>query len=322
MSFRKPGRALHLLWALPLLGLGSFGAWKVRTVAAELVDPPFYQPQPLARVEATYAELARGGDGDPGGTWQASRVAGRELWRLRRAQPSKGAVLLLHGFGDDRWGTSPALKWFPDLDAAIFTCQGRDEALRRGSRQPYVTFGARESREVVDMVHGLEAQGFARNRILLMGRSLGATLGLLALADLEAEGRGPLGGFIWEGAPLGSRDFAERLVRGPKDRAWHVLAPTLGALAARRAGALADYDPAATDPRIRLQGRALDTPSLCFLATQDRLAPPQGQRELASRFRHGRIVEAETWHLHCPDILGPRYAEEIRRSTGRWLEIR
>lgn len=320
--FKARWAAHLLLWALPLAGLAGFSGWKVRAVASELADPPFYRPQPQARVEATYADLAQGSEGDPGGAWQSTRVGDRELWRLRRAQPSSGVVLLLHGFGDDRWGTSPALKWFPDLDAAIFTYLGRDEALRRGSRQPYVTFGARESQEVVEMVHALEAQGFARNRILLMGRSLGATVGLLALGDLEAEGRGPLGGFIWEGAPLGSRDFAERLIRGPRDRVWHLLAPMLGTLAARRAGALAHYDPAATDPRIRLHGRALDTPSLCFLATQDRLAPPHGQRELAARFRHGKVVEAETWHLHCPETLGPRYAEEIRRSTGRWLEGR
>ena len=33
----------------------------------------------------------------------------------------------------------------------------------------------------------------------------------------------------------GSRSFAERLVRGPRDRGWHVLAPGIGALAASAA---------------------------------------------------------------------------------------
>ena len=69
--------------------------------------------------------------------------------------------------------------------------------------------GARE--EVVKAVHQLESEGVPRRRIILMGRSLGASVGLLALARLEAEG-GRLGGIIWEGAPLSSRDFAERLV--------------------------------------------------------------------------------------------------------------
>lgn len=305
---------------LALAGTGAFVAWKTRAVARELVDPPFYTPQSLARVDETYAQLARGGEGDPGGTWRPERVGELELWRLTRARPSRGIVLLLHGFGDDRWGTSPALKWFPDLDAAIFTYRRRDEALRGGRPAPPVTFGAREHEEVVAVVHHLEASGWPRNRILLMGRSLGASVGLLATEALEAEGRGPLGGLVWEGAPLSSRDFAERLVRGPKDRAWHVLAPAIGTLAARRAGRLGGYAPEETDLLARVHG-PLQTPSLCFMATQDRLAPFPGQQALAGRFRGIRTVEVPTWHLHCADVLGPRYADEIRSFTARALTV-
>jgi dienelactone hydrolase len=313
-------RAWHLAWALPSLATLGFMGWKAQAVARELVDPPFYHPQPLSRVEATYAELAHGEGGDPGGTWSSHRVEGRELWLLKRARPAKGVALLLHGFGDDRWGTSPALKWFPELDAAIFTYLGRDESLRSGrGPQPYITFGARESEDAVRMVHALEHLGYPRRRILLMGRSLGASVGLLAVARLEAEPAGPLGGIIWEGAPLGSRDFAERLVRGPQDRAWHLLAPAIGALAARGAASVGGYRIADTDPREALRGRRLRTPSLCFLATQDRLAPPEGQRALAGAFADLRRVEADTWHLHCAELLGPRYAEEIRKATDAWL---
>lgn len=314
----KPAR--WLLPALPLAALAGFGIWKAHAVAWELTDPPFYTPQPLARVEATYAELAQGGHGDPGGRWTRREVAGLELWTLRRPTPSRGVVLLLHGFGDDRWGTSPALRWFPECDAAIFTYLRRDEALRGGSRLPFVTFGAREAREVVAVVHALEAQGWARNRILLLGRSLGASVGILATAALEAEGRGPLGGLIWEGAPLGSRDFAERLVRGPEDRTWHVLAPAIGAVASRWAARRGGYRPEETDPRLALQGRLLETPSLAFLALQDRLAPAPGQRELMARFRSLERVEADTWHLNCAPILGPAYDAHIRAFTKRVLD--
>lgn len=304
-------RALALPLAGLLLGSSGFVTWKVRQVARELVDPPFYRPRPLPVVEATYADLARGGDGDPGGSWRSERVGALELWTLARRRPARGIVLLLHGFGDDRWGTSPALRWFPDLDAAIFTYRRRDGALREGLEVPPVTFGAREHEEVVRMVHHLEARGWPRHRILLMGRSLGASVGLLALARLESEGRGPLGGIVWEGAPPSSRDFAERLVRGSRDRAWHRLAPAIGALASRRAGRLGGYDPADTDLLARLPG-TLQTPSLCFIATQDRLAPPASQRALAGRFPHGRKVEVDTWHLQCSQVLGAAYAGAIR----------
>jgi len=303
----------------PLLGLIGFSAWKTRAVARELVDPPFYKAQPLARVEATYRDLAQGLDGDPGGIWSSEEVDGLQLWRFTRARPTTGVVLLLHGFGDDRWGTSPALKWLPSLDAAIFTYRRRDDAMRAGGPVPAVTFGALESREVVRMVHHLEARGTARNRILLLGRSLGASVGLLALDQLEREGKGPLGGIIWEGAPASSRSFAERLVRGPADRWWHLLAPPIGAAAARVAGRMGAYAPEDTDLLRRTSGRRFETPSLCFLATQDRLAPPEVQRAMAARFQHTRLVEVPTWHLHCAEVLGPGYAKAIQGAVEAWF---
>ncbi len=315
---RLLGRIALGLATAAAVGLVGFGAWKSRAVAQELVDPPFYRPQPLARVEGTYAGLAQGGDGDPGGTWSSEEVDGLQLWTLKRAAPARGLVLLLHGFGDDRWGTSPALRWFPDLDAAIFTYRRRDDALRAGGPGPPITFGAREHEEVARVVRHLERRGLPRRRILLMGRSLGASVGLLALQALEDDHRGPLAGLVWEGAPLSSRDFAERLVRGPRDRFWHGLAPAIGALASWQAGRLGGYAPTETDALARVRG-PLDTPSLCFLAAQDRLAPPGGQRVLASRFRSIEVVEVPTWHLNCAPVLGPAYTEAIRRAAGRWL---
>ncbi|WP_243300994.1 alpha/beta hydrolase [Geothrix oryzisoli] len=314
----KP-RTWITLSALPLLAVGTFVAWKARMVARELVDPPFYRPQPLIRVEGTYRDLAAGSDGDPGGIWTSEEVEGLQLWRLQRKAPSPGVVLLLHGFGDDRWGTSPALKWFPGLDAAIFTYRRRDDALRAGGPAPAVTFGVAESRDVVRIVHHLEASGIPRRRILLLGRSLGASVGLMALADLEREGRGPLAGLIWEGAPASSRSFAERLVRGPEDRWWHGLAPPIGALASWAAGRMGAYDPAATDLLHRTGDLRFATPSVCFLATQDRLAPPAVQRAVAARFASIRVIEVPTWHLHCAEVLGPAYAGTIREAVGSWF---
>lgn len=314
----KP-RHLGVVTGLALVALAAFPAWKSWRVAQELVNPPFYHPQTLARVAATYQELARGSEGDPGGSWAREAVGTLELWRLRRPAPSPGLVLLLHGFGDDRWGTSPALKWFPGLEAAIFTYRRRDDALRAGEKALPVTFGATESREVIQIIHHLEATGMPRQRILLMGRSLGASVALLALADLEKEGKGPLAGVIWEGAPASSRSFAERLVRGPQDRWWHILAPAIGGIASRWAGWLGQYEPLDTDLLRRTEGLQFATPSLCFLATEDRLAPPAVQRAVAARFQNSRILEVPTWHLHCSEIMGPAYAAEIRKATRAWL---
>lgn len=304
-----------LTLALAIAWVG-FTIYKARIVALELVDPPFYQPQPLSRVEATYAALAKGGEGDPGGTWVSAEVGALQLWTLRRTHPGPGIVLLLHGFGDDRWGTSPALKWFPGLDAAIFTYRRRDDALRHGGPAPSVTFGTEESKDVVRIVHHLEGEGFPRGRVLLMGRSLGASVGLLALAQLEAEGQGPLAGFIWEGAPASSQSFGERLIRGPRDRFWHPLvAPPAGWMGSRWAGSMGGYEPAATDLLRQVQG-PIKTPSLCFLATQDRLADPDAQRLLIRRFERIQTVEVDTWHLNCAQVLGPGYSTAIQNFTA------
>lgn len=303
-----------------LLGVGGFVVWKSWRVALELTDPPFYHVPSLERVNATYEELARGGDGDPGGVWSSVEVGDLQLWLFRRQRPSKGIVLLLHGFGDDRWGTSPALRWFPDLDGAIFTYRRRDDALRAGrGPEPFVTFGARESDEVVRVVRHLETMGWPRRRILMMGRSLGASVGLLALARLEPEG-GPLGGIIWEGPPASSRDFAERLVRGSRDRAWHpVLAPLIGAWASRWAGWRAGYDPRETDVLRALGGRSYQTPSLAILATQDRLAPPALQLQMSHHFPNGQVIAVPTWHLHASTVLGPDYPKAIRTAIQGWI---
>lgn len=303
---------------MALASLIGFIGYKVHSVASELTDPPFYRAQPLARVEETYRELAQG---DPGGTWQTREVEGLQVWTLKRSRPAPGLVLLLHGFGDDRWGSSPALRWFPDLDAAIFTYFRRDDAMRSRTAIPPVTFGARESAEVVQVLHDLEAQGIARRRVVLMGRSLGASVGILALIKLEAEHRGPLGGIIWEGAPASSRDFAERLVRGPRDRFWHpLLAPLIGALGSRWAARLGRYERWETDLLSQLATFRLQTPALCFLATQDRLALPQNQKSIASHFANIKVIEVPTWHLQCSEVLGPRYAEAIRTATQRWMK--
>ncbi len=306
--------------ALVLIGLGVFVGCKVRDVARELTNPPFYHPQPLDRVNATYRDLAQGDADDPGGTWESQEVEGLQLWRIRRARPSTGVVILLHGFGDDRWGTSPALRYFPDLDAAIFTYLRRDDAMREGRQVPPVTFGARESENVVSIVHALEAQGTPRGRIILMGRSLGASVGLLALARLEREGKGPLAGLIWEGAPASSRDFSKNLVCGTEDRFWHpLLAPIIGECGSRWASHLGGYDRDATDIQKSLGAQRIQTPGLCFLATQDRLASPSAQREVARHFDRIQIIEVPTWHLHCAEILGPAYGKAIRQAAADWM---
>jgi hypothetical protein len=79
------------------------------------------------------------------------------------------------------------------------------------------------------------------------------------------------------------------------------------------------YAPEDTDLLRRVGDLRLATPSLCFLATQDRLAPPDVQRSLAARFRNGRMIEVATWHLHCADALGSGYTGAIQGAVDSWF---
>ena len=297
------------------------GATRCSSVARELVDPPFYKPQPLARVEATYRELARGDGADPGGAWETRAMGTQVLWRLRRRTPAPGVVLLLHGFGDDRWGTSPALRWFPDLDAAIFTYLRRDEAIRAGRRPPPVTFGARESQEVVDIVHGLEAQGTPREPDPAHGPQPGRQRracwpwpgwsGRARAPWAASSGKGPR-----PAAGISPNGWCAVPGTGSGTPCWP---PASAPWPAAWRAAKARYRPEDTDLLAQTGGLTLRTPGLCFLATQDRLAPPAVQRQMAGRFARIRVVEVPTWHLHCSEILGPAYATAIQEATRSWL---
>jgi pimeloyl-ACP methyl ester carboxylesterase len=98
-----------------------------------------------------------------------------------------------------------------------------------------------------------------------------------------------------------------------------LLAPFIGDMGSRWAARMAHYDRRETDLLAQLGSRRLQTPSLCFLATQDRLAPPAVQRSVASHFPELELVEVPTWHLNCSERLGANYAKAILAATKRWL---
>ncbi|WLT32102.1 alpha/beta hydrolase [Geothrix sp. PMB-07] len=178
---------------LPLLVLA---AWAVASVALGwwvlpglLLNPPL--PQRTEAQRASIRQMLQGKDGSftsvrvPGG-----QGAPLELWHLRRAAP-RGAVIYLHGFGDDVWGTLGRARSLPEWDAVGFTFRGRD----RNPSTP-CTMGGWERQDVVAAFRYLEAAGFPAERIVIAGWSMGAGVGLLALEDLEREGKRPGGALL------------------------------------------------------------------------------------------------------------------------------
>ena len=195
--------------------------------------------------------------------------------RFRRATPaSPGSCSSSTDSAMTGGGPVPALRWFPELDAAIFTYRRRDDALRAGPagsprhvRSPGMRGGGRDGPcpgsprlpPRPDPAHGPQP-----------GRQRGHPgPGQAGGGGAGTPGRHRLG--------RGSRSAAGILpnawCEAPRDRFWHpFLAPLIGELGSRWAAHKGGYSTGRR--RISLErwpGARLQTPSLCFLATQDRL---------------------------------------------------
>ena len=95
------------------------GLWVIPQLLLNAPMPP--------RTEAIRGRIREGIQGS-GGTFTMVPIQGGEgktleLWHLRRASP-RGALIYLHGFGDDVWGTLGRAKSLPEWDAVGFTFRG------------------------------------------------------------------------------------------------------------------------------------------------------------------------------------------------------
>lgn len=202
-------------------------------------------PTPI-RTESERAEIRRRLC-PPGCFWTSEIIPGGEgvpiqLWHLHRPE-SRGVAVILHGFGDDAWGAAPRLQDLPGMDAVTFTFRNRD--LVPG---PPSTLGGWESWDVVAVVNHLAAEGVPREKILVVGTSQGAGVALLALEQIEQDGRGMLGGALLESPYEDLVAAAKNHLRGTLGRAEWLLRPGEH-LALARAGHLAHFKPMVVSPK-------------------------------------------------------------------------
>ena len=100
---------------------------------------------------------------------------------LRSTRPPKGTVILLPGDGN---GMFSMLPWALLLGRAGYQSILVDLRAQGRSTGRYVTYGAIESKDLVQLVTALRAQGLIRGRLGLLGDSLGAATALLAAPNL------------------------------------------------------------------------------------------------------------------------------------------
>lgn len=277
-----------LLWAVLNLGLGLL-----------LPDHLLKGPMP-ARTEADRARI-RTELTAPFTRWTCHEIRGGEgrplqLWWLHRPQ-SKGVALVLHGFGDDAWGTAPRLRDLPDLDAVVFTLRGRD-------LHPEVpsTLGAWEAVDIAEAMAFIEASSVPRQRIVLATVSQSAGASLLALRRLEAGG-GPLGGALLESPWQDLRDVARNHLKGPLGVAEWLLRPA-EEMALRRAERRAGFRTREVSPLEA--SKHLRTPIALLAGDADRVTPLSGVLQIAR---------------HHPDLTiaaGAGHCESAGRLPGGW----
>jgi len=250
--------------------------WAGFTVAAGLVLPDQLLKGPMPSRTEAQREHVRGTISQNGSHWTMHAVPGGEgapleVWWLHRPQ-SKGVAIILHGFGDDAWGSSTRAHDLPDWDAVVFTFRGRD-------RHPEIpsTLGAWERQDVVRVVGFLESQGLQRCTMLMAGTSMGAGVALLALADLESSGL-PLAGALLESPYLDLRDAARNHIKGTLG-GLEVLVWPAEQIAIHRAARAAHFSADDVSPVKASVG--LRTPIALLAGDADAITPLAGVQRIA-----------------------------------------
>ncbi|MBL0212068.1 MAG: hypothetical protein IPQ13_14330 [Holophagaceae bacterium] len=275
--------------------------WAGLTVGAGFALPDHLLKGPMPQRADAERERIRGTIAEDGSRWSRHEIPGGEaapleVWWLHRLH-SKGVAIILHGFGDDAWGSASRARDLPDWDAVVFTFRGRD-------RHPEIpsTLGAWERQDVVRVEGFLESQGIPRRRILIVGTSMGAGVGLLALADLEKSG-GPLAGALLESPYKDLRDSASNHLKGTLG--WiESLAKPAEAIAIFRAARTARFDPDRVSPLIASAG--LRTPIALLAGDTDHITPLDGVQMIA---RH---------HPDLTVVRGAGHCEAGGRVQGGW----
>lgn len=103
-------------------------------------------------------------------SWRSSKDA------MRYPPPSKGTVILLHGFLQNRNSVTP---WAIRLAQAGYRCAVLDLRGHGASTGRHISFGAFEARDVSAVIDDLGRRGWDVSRVGLFGVSYGASVALL-----------------------------------------------------------------------------------------------------------------------------------------------
>ncbi len=236
--------------------------------------------------------------------WTLDRPAGVGLpvWDVVGHDPAAPVLVLLHGFGRSR------LTWLPYLDewrrrasrVVMIDLRGHGEATPDGAG-----LGDADVEDIVALVDALAVE--ADRALVILGRSLGATVGILAAAECpRIDGVVAIAPYERLEVPLANRIRLRGLP------AWPAVPMTLWVLAA-------------LGRRPRSTSRAasrLKIPVLVVQGTADPISPEPGARAIADACptcRYERVEGAghgDHWDLE-PERLDRAVEDLIREAADR-----
>lgn len=159
----RPRHAAAVLLGSLLLGVVGAACLIPGWSRDALIHPP--RPPPRAEPSIPHEEVElRGADITLRG------------WRFPARGPSRGLVVYLHGFGDDRREGEGIARRFGPLGFEVLAYDSRAHGASGGEA---CTYGALEKHDLARVLDG-EPQGLP---VILIGGSLGAAVALLAAAD-------------------------------------------------------------------------------------------------------------------------------------------
>ncbi len=265
----------------------EWGAWALVSPTGRgrrgLIEPP--RASPWASIEAIAVD--------------GVRLAG-ELRTLVEGR-SRGVVLLLHGFAEDRGVLEPRGDRLINMGFDVAIVDLRGHGLSGGER---VAFGGYESADVSAWLNVLDRRGHAAGEgggSIVWGRSMGASIALQAAA-IDPRIKGLILESSYADLAVATANWLKRM------RIPSVLARPILLRAKKLAGVPLDLPrPIDVAPRV-------STPILMVHGTLDPIAPVAEARRLAAALKGSvRFVEAPAaHHTDVVELGGDRVVQEIR----------
>ena len=219
-------------------------------------------------------------------------------WILDGGKEDGPTVVIVHGYGDSRYGSLSWAKRVEEQKVArkivVFDQRGQGESTGR-----LCDLGVREPGDVKKVVDQMAIEG----KVVLFGCSMGAGTAIAAGGMMGER----VVGVIADGPYVGWREPVGNVMRMKKYPTWPCLGLAGLILNVKLGGKLFKLDRTADAAK-------LSCPLLVFHGKEDRVCDYDSGEKIAGAAKCGKLVSFEgAGHLELAEVDPVRYGEELRR---------